>query len=139
MSKTVLNPYLTFGGNARQAMEFYRQVLGGTLDVQTFSDFGAPVSDSYKEKLMHARIDADGMVLMASDAQEGSTPVAGDNVTLSLSGGSEDGDRLTKIFTALADGGTTTMPLGDVPWGATFGMCTDRFGLNWMVNIEKSA
>jgi PhnB protein len=139
MSKAVLNPYLTFGGNARQAMDFYHQVLGGTLDIQTFSDFGAPVSDSYKGMVMHSRLDADGITLMASDAQEGSSPVVGDNVSLSLSGGPEDHDRLTRVFAGLSEGGTTAMPLGEAPWGATFGMFTDRFGLSWLVNIDKAA
>jgi PhnB protein len=139
MSKAVLNPYLTFGGNTRQAMEFYQQVFGGTLDIQTFGDFGAPVSDGYKEKVMHAVVSADGVTIMASDAQEGSAPVVGDNVSLSLSGDAEDHDRLTKVFTELADGGSTSMPLGEAPWGATFGTCTDRFGMHWLVNIEKAA
>jgi PhnB protein len=139
MSKVVLNPYLTFGGKTRQAMEFYHQVLGGTLDIQTFGDFGAPVSESYKQMVMHARIDADGLILMASDSQEGSMPVVGDNVNLSLSGGPEDRDRLTRVFSELSDGGTTSMPLSDAPWGAIFGMFTDRFGINWLVNIEKAA
>jgi PhnB protein len=139
MSQIVLNPYLNLGGQARQAVEFYHQVLGGTLDIQTFGDFGAPVSEGYKDKVMHARIDADGLIIMVSDAQEGSEPVVGDNVSLSLSGGSEDSDRLTKIFNELSDGGTVAMPLSDAPWGATFGMFTDKFGINWLVNIDKPA
>ena len=139
MGSALLNPYLTFGGNARAAMEKYNLVLGGTLAVQTFGDFGAPVSQDYRSKVMHARLDADGMVLMASDSQEGSTPVVGDNITLSLSGGPGDRERLTRVFDELSAGGATTMPLADVPWGASFGMLTDEFGVNWMVNIEKAA
>jgi len=139
MSSVALNPYLTFAGTARQAMEFYHRVLGGTLDVQTFGDAGAPVSEGYKDNVMHARIDAEALVIMASDAQEGSTPVVGDNVNLSLTGGPEDGDRLTRIFAELSDGGTVAMPLTDAPWGATFGMFTDRFAVNWLVNIDKAA
>jgi PhnB protein len=65
--------------------------------------------------------------------------MVGDNISLSVSGDEDDRDRLTKIFDALADGGTTSMPLSDAPWGATFGMCTDKFGIHWLVNISKAA
>jgi len=134
----VLNPYLAFDGNTREVMEFYHQILGGTLAVQTFAEFGAPTSPAYQDNVMHARLDAaDGMVIMASDGPEGEPPVVGNNVTLSLGGGPAEGERLTTVFNALADGGTTTMPLADVPWGATFGMLTDRHGIQWMVNINK--
>ena len=137
MSTVTVNPYLTFGGNAREAMEFYRGALGGTLSVQTFGDFGAPVSQGYRDKTMHARLDADGAVLMASDSMEGSTPTVGDNISVSLSGGPQDRERLSAAFAALAEGGTTTMPLGDSPWNAVFGMLCDRYGVNWLVNIDK--
>jgi PhnB protein len=139
MSKVMLNPYLTFDRQTRAAMEFYHQVLGGSLNIQTFGDFGAPVSEGYKDMVMHARIDADDLIIMASDSQEGSTPTVGDNISLSLSGGPEDHERLTKVFNEPSDGGTTSMPLSDAPWGATFGMFTDKFGINWLVNIEKAA
>jgi len=132
-----LNPYLTFGGNCREVMEFYAGALGGKLEMQTFGDFGAPVSDGYKDKIMHAHLDADGLVLMASDAMEGQTPTVGDNVSLSLSGGPGESGRLTAAFAALSEGGTTTMPLGDAPWGAVFGMFGDKYGVSWLVNIEK--
>jgi PhnB protein len=133
-----LNPYLNFGGHTREAMEFYQQVLGGELTVQTFAEFGMPTSPAYQDKVMHARLDADGAVIMASDVREGTEPVMGDNITLSLSGGPAEHDHLTGIFAALAEGGVTMMPLAEVPWGATFGMLTDRFGIQWMVNINKS-
>jgi len=132
-----LNPYLTCDGNAREVMEFYAAALGGKLDVQTFGDFGAPVSEAYKDKIMHAQLDADGLVLMASDPMEGQPPTAGDNISLSLSGGPQDRERLTAAFAALSEGGTTTMPLGDAPWGAVFGMFRDKYGISWLVNIEK--
>jgi PhnB protein len=133
-----LNPYLNFGGDTREAMAFYQQVLGGDLSVQTFAEFGMPTSPAYQDKVMHARLDADGAVIMASDVREGTVPKVGDNVTLSLSGGPAEHDHLTGIFAALADGGATMMPLAEVPWGATFGMLTDKFGIQWMVNIDTS-
>jgi PhnB protein len=134
-----LNPYLNFGGHTREAMEFYRSVLGGTLTIQTFAEFGAPTSPAYQDKVMHARLDADGIVMMASDAREGTSPIVGDNITLSLTGGPADRDHLTTVFDALADGGTTLMPLAEVPWGAVFGMLTDKLGIQWMVNIDTTA
>jgi PhnB protein len=138
MSHVSLDPYLTFDGRAHEAMEFYRSVLGGTLEVQTFGEFGAPVSDDYKDKVMHSRLEADdGLVLMASDDQEGSTPTVGTNVNLSLTGGPAEKDRLTAAFAALCEGGTTTMPLDEAPWNAYFGMLTDKYGINWLVNIDK--
>ena len=139
MSEVLLNPYLTFGGNAGEAISFYQKVLGGTLRVQTFRDFGAPVSEGYLDKVMHAHLDADGLVLMASDAQEGSVPNVGDNVSLSLSGDAGQRARLTEVFDKLSDGGSTSMPLGEAPWGALFGMLTDRYGISWLINIDQSA
>ncbi len=133
-----LAPYLNFDGTTRDVMGFYQRILGGELAVSTFADFGAAVSEGYRDKVMHSQLDADGIVIMASDAQEGRTPVVGNNVSLSLSGGPADADRLTGVFAALAEGGTTMMPLGEVPWGATFGMLTDKFGIQWLVNISRA-
>jgi PhnB protein len=130
-----INPYLVFSGNARTAMVFYHSVLQGKLDVQTFGDFGSPVSEGYKDKVMHSVIDSDTVTLMASDDQEGSTPAVGDNVCVSLSGATEDDEQLTKIFAGLSEGGQITMPLGASPWGDKFGMFTDKFGIKWLINI----
>ncbi len=133
-----INPYLTFDGNAAEAMGFYHTALGGTLSMQTFADFGAPVSDDYKDKIMHAHLETPGGgVLMGSDAMEGRSPRAGDNISVSVSGGVEDTGRLTAAFAALSDGGTVTMPLGDSPWNALFGMFRDRYGVDWLINIDK--
>jgi len=132
-----LAPYLNFDGNTREVMEFYRDLLGGELSVSTFAEFGAPVSDGYRDKIMHSTLEADGISFMASDAQEGRSPVVGNNISLSLAGGPADADRLAAVFTGLADGGTTLVPLAESPWGATFGMLIDKFGIQWLVNISK--
>jgi PhnB protein len=132
-----LAPYLNFDGNSREVMQSYQRILGGELEVSTFAEFGAQVSDGHKDKVMHSRLDADGMVIMASDAQEGHTPVTGDNVSLSLDGGPADAARLSAVFHGLAEGGTTLVPLAESPWGATFGMLIDKFGIQWLVNIRK--
>lgn len=130
-----INPYLVFDGNAREAIEFYHSVLGGKLDGQTNAEFGAPVSDEYKDKIMHAYIETESITLMASDAQEGSHPKVGNNVNVSLSGAVEDDEFLTKVFAGLSEGGAVTMPLGPSPWGDKFGMFTDKYGIEWLVNI----
>lgn len=128
----LLNPYLTFDGTAREAMEFYQSVLGGDLEVTTFAAFSpdAPFAD----KVMHARLTtAEGFTLMASDPppQEGYQAATG--VTISLSG--DDAAKLRGYFDGLADGGTVYLPLEKQMWGDVFGQLTDKFGIGWMVNI----
>jgi PhnB protein len=128
-----LNPYLAFRDNAREAMTHYQSVLGGELTISTFGEFGASEDPAEQDKVMHSRLETpDGLVLMASDTPAGMehSPQAG--VSVSLSG--DDEDRLRGYWERLSDGGTVTMPFEKAPWGATFGMCVDRFGTNWMVN-----
>jgi PhnB protein len=131
-----LNPYLTFDSNARQAMEFYRDVFGGTLDVNTFGEFGSPDA-AEADKVMHAQLETDsGFTLMASDTPAGMQRNPGDNISISLSG--TDADELRGYWEKLSDGGNVTMPLEKQMWGDEFGMCVDRFGVPWMVNITQS-
>jgi PhnB protein len=132
-----LNPYLSFPGNARDAMEFYRTVFGGTLAVNTFGEFGNPDA-AVADKVMHAMLETDrGYSLMASDLPPGMAHAPGNNITLSLSG--DDGDELRGYWEKLIDGGQVNMPLEKQVWGDEFGMCTDRFGIPWMVNIAQPA
>jgi PhnB protein len=129
-----LNPYISFEGNAREAMEFYKTVFGGGLVLSTFGEAG--MTDGVKpDQIMHAQLTADnGMTLMASDSATGFRDyVAGTNMSVSLSGDNED--ELTGYFNKLADGGKVEQPLTKAPWGDTFGMCIDKFGTFWMVNI----
>jgi PhnB protein len=131
-----LNPYLSFESNARQAMEFYRDVFGGTLNVNTFGEFGSPDS-AEADKVMHAQLETDsGFTLMASDTPAEMQRNPGDNISISLSG--DDADALRGYWEKLSDGGTVTMPLEKQMWGDEFGMCVDRFGVPWMVNITQS-
>jgi PhnB protein len=130
-----LNPYLSFNGSAREAMDFYRSVFGGELTVSTFAEFGNP-DPAVADKVMHAQLETDaGYTLMASDIMPDMPFNPGNTVTVSLSG--DDGDALRQYFEKLADGGTVTMPLEKQMWGDEFGMCTDRFGTAWMVNIGQ--
>ena len=128
-----LNPYINFDGNTREAMEFYRDVLGGELTISTFGEFGNP-DPAVADKTMHAQLETDrGFTLMASDGPPGAEMTVGDNITLSLSG--DDADELHGYWTKLSESGKVTMPLEKQSWGDEFGMCVDQFGIAWMVNV----
>jgi PhnB protein len=131
-----LNPYLGFDGNARDAMEFYRTVFGGELNVSTFGESGMPDGPG-ADKVMHAQLETPaGFTLMASDTPPGMDYTAPNGtISVSLSGDDQD---LRGYWQKLSDGGTVTMPLEKQMWGDEFGMCTDRYGIPWMVNIGQS-
>jgi PhnB protein len=130
-----LNPYISFAGNARQAMEFYKGVFGGTLSVNTFGEFGAP-DPADADKIMHSRLETDnGFVLMGADTPPGMEHNPGNNIAVSLSG--DDGDELRGYWEKLSGGGTVSVPLEKQMWGDEFGMCLDQFGIGWMVNISQ--
>jgi PhnB protein len=130
-----LNPYISFENNARQAMEFYRGVFGGNLTLNTFGELGAQDSPD-ADKIMHSQLETDsGFTLMASDTPAGMQRNPGDNITISLSG--DDANELRGYWEQLSDGGTVTMPLEKQMWGDEFGMCVDRFGVPWMVNVSQ--
>ena len=136
----VLNPYLNFAdGKARQAMEFYASVLGGELTVMTFGEMGT--EGPLAGQVMHGQLQAPGgLVLMGADAPPEMVQVSfGDNVSVSLSGGPEDGERLRGWFAALSEGGEVRQPLEAAPWGDEFGMFVDRFGISWLFNIAGAA
>ncbi|HVU71149.1 MAG TPA: VOC family protein [Ktedonobacteraceae bacterium] len=132
--QTRLNPYLNFKDNARQAMEFYHTVFGGKLTMNTFKEFHASQDPSEDEKIMHAVLEADnGIVFMAADTPNGMEYRAGTTMNMSLSGDNET--ELRGYYEKLAAGGTVRMPLEQAPWGDTFGMLSDKFGVAWLVNI----
>jgi PhnB protein len=131
-----LNPYLNFREGAREAMEYYASIFGGDLTVSTFADSGGMGQPEAEQgKVMHSQIvTGDGLTLMASDVPE-SMPI-GANGTVSLSG--DDDAVLRRYWEGLVAGGSVTVPLEKAPWGDSFGMCTDKFGVAWMVNITGS-
>jgi PhnB protein len=132
---TKLNPYLNFKNDAREAMEFYKSVFGGKLDLQTFKDFHASQDPSEDDKIMHSVLEADnGITFMASDTPDRMDYKPGNNFNMSLSGDNEA--ELRSYYEKLAEGGTVTMPLEKAIWGDTFGMCIDKFGVQWLVNIS---
>ncbi len=110
-----LNPYISFQGETREAMDFYRSVFGGELTVSTYGESGMTDDAAQADKVMHAQLDA------------------GSQISISLSG--DDEATLRRYWDGLVEGGSVTMPLERAPWGDSFGMCADRFGVNWMVNI----
>ena len=131
-----LNPYLTFDGTAREAMEFYRSVFGGELKINTFGEFGNP-DPAVKDLVMHANLDTpQGYRLMASDLGPGMSLTPGNNVTVSLSG--DPGEGLEDVWEKLSEGGTVNLPFEKQMWGDIFGQCQDRFGTRWMVDVVGS-
>jgi PhnB protein len=128
-----LNPYVTFDGNAREAMSFYKDVFGGELTINTFGEYGTD-DPAIADKTMHAQLETShGFTLMASDTAPGMEHSPGNNIAVSLSG--EDASELRGYWDKLSDGGTVIMPLEKQMWGDEFGMCVDPFGISWMVNI----
>jgi PhnB protein len=131
-----LNPYIGFADNARQAMEFYREVFGGDLVLSTFGEAGAAAPGD-EDKIMHAMLETpSGFALMASDTPAGMTRPDASNISISLSG---DDAELRTYFEKLSAGGSVTMPLEKQLWGDEFGMCVDPYGVAWMVNIGQPA
>lgn len=129
-----LNPYLSFRTEAREAMEFYRSVLGGELEITGFGDFPDMAQDpSQQDLVMHAQLTTpDGLVLMASDTPDGMTYEQPQGFSVSLSGNTQEATQA--VWDGLSVGATITMPLDTPPWGGTFGMLVDRFGIPWMLH-----
>lgn len=132
---SILNPYISFRDDARQAMEFYRDVFGGTLTVNTFGESGMPDSPA-ADNIMHAQLETEnGFTLMAADTPPGMDHNPGTNISVSLSG--DDVDQLRGYWAKLSEGGNVAVPLEKQMWGDEFGMCVDKFGIGWMVNISQ--
>ena len=129
-----LNPYIGFDGNARQAMEFYKDVFGGELTVSTYGELGGAAPGD-ENKVMHSQLETpSGFTLMGSDAPAGMPRDAGSSISVSLSG---DDANLRDYFQKLSQDGSVTMPLAKQAWGDEFGMVTDPFGVQWMVNVSQ--
>jgi PhnB protein len=128
--------YLFFNGNCEEAMNFYKDATGGSIDsLQRFGDTPMPCDDDQKNKVMHAVMSMCGSKVMFSDTDGKRQLTMGDNFSISLD--FTDPEAQKASYEALSAGGVATMPLQDTFWGATFGMCTDRFGINWMFNHDK--
>ncbi len=130
-----LNPYLSFNGNAREAMDFYTSVFGGKLVQNTFKEYHVSADPAEDDKIMHSMLEADnGITFMAADTPSSMEYSSGSSMSMSLSGDNEE--ELRGYWDKLSEGGKVNMPLEKSPWGDTFGMVTDKFGIDWMVNIS---
>lgn len=136
----VINPYLTFDGNCEEAFDFYKSVFGGEFaTVMRFGEMpeGSPVPEESANRVMHVALPiGGGTMLMGSDTMPGMGPAftAGNNFSVAV--GPENEDEAKQLFDGLSAGGTVTMPLNKTFWGVLFGMLTDKFGIQWMVNYD---
>ena len=129
-----LNAYISFKDNTREAMEFYRSVFGGKLELSTFKEYHASQDPGEDNLIMHSMLEADnGISFMASDTPSRMDYRTGTNMSMSLSGDNEA--ELKAYFEKLSSGGMVAMPLEKAIWGDSFGMCTDKYGVQWLVNI----
>jgi PhnB protein len=137
MEAPYLTPYLSFEGNCREAMTFYQECLGGELMIQDVA--GSPAAEHMSAEaqngVLHASLTNGNMVLLGSDAG-GQKVTRGNTIALSINCSSDE--EITTWFRKLSDGGNITMPLEDTFWGAKFGMLTDRFGMDWLLNYDKA-
>lgn len=138
-----INPYLTFNGNCEDAFAFYKSVFGGEFNFMgRFKDMpptdGMNVPEAEDEKIMHVSLPiSKETILMGSDSSEafGQATVAGNNFSISITADSKA--EADKLFNAVSAGGQVTMPLADTFWGSYFGMCTDKFGIAWMMSYDE--
>lgn len=132
-----LNPYLNFNENCREAMNFYKDCLGGELFLQTVGEspaMAAQMPPHMKDSILHSSLNNGEWVIMASDLNRDAR-IEGNNIHLCINCKTED--ELNSFFSSLSAGAMVTEPLGDMPWGAKFGSLTDKYGMHWMFNYEK--
>lgn len=140
----LINPYLTFNGNCEEAFMFYKSIFGAEFTYMgRFGDMpaegGATCPPSEADKIMHVSLPiSKETTLMGSDSSEafGQATVIGNNISLSIN--AESRDEADRLFGGLSAGGKVTMPMDNTFWGAYFGMFTDKFGINWMVNFDEA-
>ena len=131
-----MNIYLFFNGNCEEAMNFYKDAIGGEIiNISRYGDAPMPCSDDFKNKIMHAVMNIAGTTMMFSDSNEQHQSTFGNNFSVSINCHSDE--EITKAYNAISAGGKETMALADTFWGAKFGMCCDKFGVNWMFNWDK--
>ena len=139
---TSINTYLNFNGNCEEAFNFYKSIFGGEFKyIGRFGEMpqgdGYTISEVDKNKIMHISLPIGNTILMGSDINKDYAPafIQGNNFSVSIN--PESKEAADKLFNGLSTDGQVTMPLADTFWGSYFGMFTDKFGINWMVNFEK--
>jgi PhnB protein len=133
------NTYLIFDGNCRQAMKFYQECLGGELQLLPYSEMppGVPVPKEAKDRIMHSRLTKGDAILMAMDTSPDRPLRQGNNFSISIE--CDNVEEIERLFKSLSMEGKVTMPLEETFWAKRFAMLTDRFGINWMLDLEKPA
>jgi len=134
MMETTLNAYLFFDGECREAMAFYRKIFGGELHMQTFGEVDQSCPAAKRDSIMHASLMGGEVTLLGSDNAD-SHPLRTGKISLALAGNAEE--KLRKMFAGLSEGGKVMIPLAKQVWGDEFGVLTDKFGVDWMVNIAN--
>ena len=132
-----LNPYLNFDNNCREAMNFYKDCLGGELVLQTVGEMpamAAQMPPDFKDHILHSSLTSGEIVIMGSDLSR-EKRMEGNTVQLCINCDSED--QLNSFFSNLAKDGKVTEPIADMPWGAKYGALTDKYGKQWLFNFHK--
>jgi PhnB protein len=137
---STLNPYISFKGQAKDAMDFYQSVFGGELNRSTFGEYHASELPEEQDLIMHSQLETpSGYIFMASDTPSHMDYTPGTNFSVSISGAADEEAELRGYWEGLLEGGTVGVPLEKAPWGDQFGMLTDKFGVTWLVNIAAPA
>ena len=138
MANLSIVPYLFFKGNCQQAMKFYKEAFGGKLTVQKMSESpeAMQMPGANPDHVMHARLKDGSFEIMASDSNKASDKMA--KVELAINGPSNAEDDMREMFDKLAQGGEVKMKLQKMPWGDIYGQLTDKFGIDWMMDIGDS-
>ncbi len=133
-----INPYLTFAGNCRDAITFYQSCFGGEMFFQTVGE--SPMADQLPQEMrglvMHSSLTSDKVIIMGSDMTPKGGVYTGNNLSLLVDCSSED--EIRKLFDALAEGGQVRHPVEKTFWGALFGDLTDKYGIQWMLNLNQT-
>lgn len=133
-----LNPYLSFDGNCREAMNFYKDCFGGELHLQTVEELpemAARMPAEMAGHILHSSLSSGGIVIMASDLNR-EIPAEGNTISLLLNCQSEE--ELNTLFSKLSKDGKVIEPIGDMPWGARYGELKDKYGKLWALNLQKT-
>jgi PhnB protein len=137
MMKGQITPYLSFDGNAKQALEFYKVILGAEIiGLQTFGEADYPTPPEADNRVMHAKLSKGDISLMFSDTFPGQSVVVGTNITLTLEPESEE--EIQNLYDSLRKDGKALMELEDTFWGAKYARVQDQFGVIWELNYQKS-
>ena len=140
---TTINIYLTFNGTCEEAFLFYKSVFGGEIPyIGRYKDMppidGKTCAPEDGEKIMHINLPiSKETILMGCDSSDafGHATVTGNNFAISIL--TDTTDEADRLFNQLSTGGKITMPMNKTFWGAYFGMLTDKFGIQWMVNVDQ--